>query len=62
MRTQFGLHIIKVCEVKEPQTADFEQVRAEIREELVASRRESSFKAWLDQQRKAARIELLERR
>ncbi|MCL6554251.1 MAG: peptidylprolyl isomerase [Firmicutes bacterium] len=61
VRTQYGLHIIKVHEVRDAQKADFDRVKQEIREQLLASKREKAFEAWLNEQRKAAKIERLER-
>lgn len=61
VRTQYGLHIIKVYQVKDAQKATFDQVKNEIREQLLASKREKAFEAWLNEQRKAAKIERFER-
>ncbi len=62
VRTQYGLHIIRVYDVKPAEKAEFEKVKNEIREQLLASKREKAFEAWIDQQRKAATIEKFERR
>jgi foldase protein PrsA len=62
IRTQYGLHIIKVYQVKDARKADFDQVKKEIQEQLLASKREKAFEAWLNDQRKAAKIERFERR
>lgn len=62
VRTQYGLHIIRVHEIKAAEKADFEKVKGEIREQLLASKREKAFEAWLDQQRKAASVEQFARR
>jgi foldase protein PrsA len=61
VRTQYGLHIIKVYDVKGAQTADFDKVKTEIRDQLLQSKREKAFEGWLDEQRKVAKIERFER-
>lgn len=61
VRTQYGLHIIRVFEVKDAQKADFDKAKAEIRGQLLQTKREKAFEGWLDQQRKVAKIERFER-
>ena len=61
VRTQFGLHIIRVHEVKAAEPADYEKVKGEIREELLNTKRQKDFDAWLAEQRKAAKVEMFER-
>lgn len=61
VRTQYGLHIIRVFEVKDAQKADFDKAKAEIRDQLLQTKREKAFEGWLDQQRKVAKIERFER-
>lgn len=62
VRTQYGLHIIRVYEVKPAEQAQFEKVKGEIRQQLLTNKREKAFEAWLDEQRKAAKIEKFDRR
>ncbi len=62
VRTQFGLHIIRVHEVKTAEPADYEKVKGDIREELLSTKRQKGFDAWLAEQRKAAKVELFERK
>jgi parvulin-like peptidyl-prolyl isomerase len=62
VKTQYGLHIIRVFEVKEAAKADFDKVKDQIKEQLLAGKREKAFEAWLDQQRKTAKIEHFERK
>ncbi len=62
VRTQYGLHIIRVFDVKPAERAQFDKVKAEIRQQLLTSKREKAFDAWLDQQRKTATIEKFDRR
>lgn len=57
VKTQYGLHIIRVHEVKEASRAEFDKVKEQIREQLLAGQREKAFAEWLEGQRKAARIE-----
>lgn len=61
VRTQYGLHIIRVFEVKDAQTADYDKVKVEIRDQLLQTKREKAFEGWMDQQRKVAKIERFER-
>ncbi len=62
VRTQYGLHIIRVYEVKPAEQAQFDKVKGEIRQQLLTSKREKAFEAWLEEQRKAAKIEKFDRR
>ncbi|MDR7554546.1 MAG: peptidylprolyl isomerase [Armatimonadota bacterium] len=57
VRTQYGLHIIKVTDVRPAEAADFAKVKEQIRQELLASKREKAFEAWLARVRKEAAIE-----
>ena len=61
VRTQYGLHIIRVFEVKDAQKADFDKVKAEIRDQILQTKREKAFEGWMDQQRKVAKVERFER-
>ncbi|MDR7481678.1 MAG: peptidylprolyl isomerase [Armatimonadota bacterium] len=61
VRTQYGLHIIKVADVKPAQAADFARVREQIRQELLASKREKAFESWLADVRKGAAVEQFQR-
>ncbi|HET8679722.1 MAG TPA: peptidylprolyl isomerase, partial [bacterium] len=60
--TQYGLHIIRVYEVKPAEQAQFDKVKGDIRQQLLTSKREKAFEAWLEEQRKAAKIEKFDRR
>ncbi|MGQ0550581.1 MAG: peptidylprolyl isomerase [Armatimonadota bacterium] len=62
VRTQYGLHIIRVYEVKPAEQAQFDKVKDEIRQQLLTSKREKAFESWLEQQRKTATIEKFDRR
>jgi parvulin-like peptidyl-prolyl isomerase len=61
VKTQYGLHIIRVHEVKNAARAEFDTVKEQIREQLLAGQREKAFAEWLEGQRKAARIERFSR-
>jgi parvulin-like peptidyl-prolyl isomerase len=61
VKTQYGLHIIRVYQVADAQAAQYEKVKDEIRQQLLGSKREKAFEAWLEQQSKAAKIERFER-
>jgi parvulin-like peptidyl-prolyl isomerase len=62
VKTQYGLHLIRVYEVKAAAKADFDKVKGQIREQLLAARREKAFGAWVEEQRKSAKIERFERK
>jgi peptidyl-prolyl cis-trans isomerase C len=62
VRTQYGVHIIRVLEVQPAQQADFDRLKDEIRTQLLQAKREKAFERWLEQQRKAAKIEQFPRR
>ena len=62
VRTQYGLHIIKVFEVKPAEKGDFEKVKGQIRDQLLQGKREKAFEGWIDQQKKAAKVELFPRK
>jgi parvulin-like peptidyl-prolyl isomerase len=57
VKTQYGLHIIRLHDVREAAAADFDKVKDQIREQLLAGQREKAFEAWLEEQRKTAKIE-----
>lgn len=61
VRTQYGLHIIKVVDLKPAEAADFATVKEQIRQELLASKREKAFEGWLAEVRKGAAIEQFQR-
>jgi len=50
-----------VHEVKTAEPADYEKVKGEIREELLNTKRQKDFDAWLAEQKKAAKVEMFER-
>lgn len=62
VRTQYGLHIIRVHENKAAEKGSFEKVKEEIRAQLLGSKREKAFDAWLTEQRKVAKVERFERK
>jgi foldase protein PrsA len=62
VKTQYGLHLIRVYEIKEAAKADFDKIKDQIREQLLAGKREKAFGAWVEEQRKAAKIERFERK
>jgi len=57
VKTQYGVHLIKVYETKEAEKANFDKVKDQIRDELLQGKREKAFEAWLEEQRKAAKVE-----
>jgi len=61
VKTQFGLHIIKLFDIKQAEKADFDKVKDEVRDKMLAGKREKAFEGWLEEQKKAAKIERFER-
>jgi foldase protein PrsA len=61
VKSQYGLHIIRLHEVKQAQKADFARVKDQIREQLLNGKREKAFEGWLQEQRKSAKIERFDR-
>ncbi|MBI3998313.1 MAG: peptidylprolyl isomerase, partial [Armatimonadetes bacterium] len=61
VRTEYGLHIIRVTAMQPAEQAEFDKVKDEIRAQMLGSKRQQAFEAWLDQQRKAAKVERFER-
>ncbi len=56
VKSQFGYHLILVHEHKPARQATFEQAQTQIRERLLADRREAAFQKWLSAERKQATI------
>lgn len=56
VKTQFGYHIIQVLERQAAQPAALDQVREQIRRQLLAQKQEADFTAWLKQVRTQAKI------
>ena len=57
--TQFGYHIIKVAERREPQTVPYEQVKPQIVEFLSGQNKRDHVNAFIEQAKKRAKIEVL---
>ncbi len=55
-KTQFGYHIIKRGEYRPARTETFEQVKEQIRENLLSQERNQAFQTWVDAQKKDAKI------
>ena len=49
VKTQFGYHLIKLIAKNEPKVAEFDTVKDELREMLVAERRQSAFQSKINQ-------------
>lgn len=56
VKTQFGYHLIKVTERRAPQAAQLAQVREQIKNQLLAKKRDAAFQAWLKQSKAKASI------
>ena len=59
VETQFGYHIIKLTDKKGPETISFKDVRPRIDEYLKNQKVQAAVKAYLDEARKGATIEML---
>jgi parvulin-like peptidyl-prolyl isomerase len=62
VRTQFGLHIIRLYEIRAAEPAEYDKVKGEIREELLSTRRQKEFDTWVAEHRKTAKVETFERK
>ena len=56
VRTEHGWHVALLLSVQEAVVRPFEEVRAEIEEELLADRRARVFREWLDGRRRAVAL------
>ncbi len=56
VKTQYGYHIIQLIERKAAQPATLDQVRDEIRRQLLSKKQEADFQAWLKQLKAKAKI------
>lgn len=55
-KTQFGYHIIKRNAYRPARTESYEEVKEQIRENLLAQERNQAFQTWIDAQKKDAKI------
>lgn len=55
-KTQFGYHIIKREEYRPARTETFEQVKEQIRENLLSQERNRAFQIWIEAQKKDVQI------
>lgn len=62
VRTQYGMHIIRLHEIRAAEKGDFDKAKEQIREQIAGERRGKVFEAWVEQQRKTAKVERFERR
>lgn len=58
LRTQYGLHILKLVEVKAGNTLPFETVKARIQAKIVQDQSEKRYKDFIEKLRKASYIEV----
>ena len=56
VKTQYGYHIIRLIERRAAQPATLDQVRGEIRRELLSGKQEADFQAWVKQLKAKAKI------
>lgn len=59
VKTQFGYHIIKLTDKKEPQTHDFEQVQPNIIQNLTAQKQQEAYMQFLDTLKSKHSVEIL---
>jgi parvulin-like peptidyl-prolyl isomerase len=55
-KTQFGYHIIKRNEYRPARTETYDQVKDQIKENLLSQERNQAFQKWVDGQKKDAKI------
>lgn len=55
-KTQFGYHIIKRNEYRPARTETYDQVKDQIKENLLSQERNQAFQKWVDTQKKDAKI------
>ena len=58
VRTEYGLHIIKVDDVKEAAPEPFESVKEKIRSTVTSEMMEQRYKEWMEELKKSAVIEI----
>ncbi len=61
VKTQYGYHIIQLIERKAAQASTLDQVREQIRRQLLARKQETAFQAWLKQAKSQATIKRFDR-
>ena len=57
-KTQFGYHILKVTERKEPQTQPFEEVRPLIERQLVAEKKAKTYREFMNKIKGRAKVQI----
>ena len=60
VETEFGYHLIEVTEVRSEETRSLEEVEPQIRDQLVATKRDEEFQAWIEEQKKKRDVKYLE--
>jgi peptidyl-prolyl cis-trans isomerase C len=60
VETQFGYHIIKVTEKKEPRTVPFEEVKERLKNGLVRQKANTEVTKWIEDLRTNATIEIMD--
>lgn len=58
VKSQFGYHIIKVDEVKSQKSLTFDEVKEEIKAQLVDAKKETAWSSFVDTVRKNAKVEI----
>lgn len=56
VKTQYGYHVIQLLERKAARPSTLDQVREQVRRQLLARKQEAAFQNWLKQVKKDARI------
>lgn len=57
VKTRFGFHIIKLADIKEGDPADFEQSKASIMKQLIATERKQLFDSYIEELKNSGKIE-----
>lgn len=56
IKSDFGYHIIELIEKEAPKTLSFEQAKASIRSQLIATSEQALFTKWLEEQTRTAKV------
>lgn len=56
VQSQFGFHIIKVFEKREPRQKGFDEVKGEFMDQMLRSKKDKDFGDWIRAQRESAKV------
>jgi len=58
VKTDFGVHIIKLLEIRPPRPRDFPEVREEVEKKALHKKRADRVRSWVDQLKAVSRVEI----